>query len=81
MATMKTLEVVVLVDANGDYAVGTSAEDAANKYGDEIGAVNGELGLRLVELTVTVPLPETIVAEVTVPDPGDETPVVAVKAA
>ena len=81
MAKMIELEVWVVYDENGDYAVSIGEEaDAFQAYRETITTVP-DLGLRSVLLSLTVPAPTTIVADVVVPDPGDETPKVEVKAA
>lgn len=67
MATMKTLEVWVLVDQDGDYEVGTVGSDAATRYDESVGA-DGERGMRMVKLLVTLRIPEVIEVAVNVPD-------------
>lgn len=53
----KTLEVWVVVDADGDYAVGTDEETACDAFDSEVG---GNHGRRVVKMSVTVPLPAVI---------------------
>lgn len=77
-ANLMTAEVFVLVDANGDYAVGNSREHAIEKYEEDIQAVADCEGFRLVKLDVSVPLPEAVTVDVNVP-PGEGDPTVTVK--
>jgi hypothetical protein len=70
-------EVWVVVDDCGDYAVGKSQEDAAEKYEETIQQLSSASGIRYVQLTVAVPLPVPVVVEVDVPETEDE-PVVSV---
>lgn len=62
MAKVNTveLEVWVVVDENGDYSTGNDGDQAAERYGEEIGGDQGTIGLRRVKLTITVPLPAPI---------------------
>jgi hypothetical protein len=66
-----TLEVWTCVDANGDYAVGTTEEAAREKYEEDIGALNEASGFRLVKVNLTVPLPEVIELEVEADEPEE----------
>lgn len=58
--TYKTVEVWVLIDEDGDYEVGASAEEAATRYADTVAQPDGERGMRRVKLAVRVPLPTPI---------------------
>ncbi len=69
-------EVWILVDAAGDYAVGTSQETAITSYEENIQPLGDSGGYRLVNLTVNVPLPVAVEVEVDVPEQGE--PVVTV---
>jgi hypothetical protein len=52
----------MIVDENGNCAVGTDREDAWQHYTDEIGWDDAEpVALRWVELQVAVPLPVALV--------------------
>lgn len=55
-----TVTVVVVVDQAGDYAAGTDDEGAAERYREEVREPDGTLGLRVVRLSVKVPLPVPI---------------------
>lgn len=59
-ATMQAITVCVLVDENGDYAVGTDAEQAAESYGDTIQGIDGTFGIRRFTVTLNVPLPTPV---------------------
>jgi hypothetical protein len=71
MATT-TIEVWVMVDSAGDYAVGKDTEGAKEQYGNDIQAPEDAEGFRLVKLLLTVPLPEVVEASGTMPDEGGE---------
>lgn len=64
----KTIEVEawVVVDENGDHAVGSSSEAAAERYGEEIGDPAG-LATRLVRVVLTIPAPQPITLRGVVP--------------
>jgi hypothetical protein len=57
---METLEIVVCVDANGDYRTGRDADEAREKYEEDIGALAECDGFRIYNLTLTVPLPRPV---------------------
>lgn len=57
--TYTTIEIWVLIDEQGDYAVGNDAETASQRFTDDVGD-DLALGRRMVKLTVKVPLPTTI---------------------
>lgn len=61
------LEVCIFIDENGDYAVGVSTEDATEVYENNIGPMSEANGMRLVRLSVCIPLPTEIQATVSVP--------------
>ena len=63
-----TLEVWVLVDANGDYAASDDADHVRERYGENIGELAEADGFRLVKVTVAVPLPKVIEAAAEVAD-------------
>lgn len=72
-----TVEVWVLVDAAGEVVAGTSEEQAAERYGEEVGELAAAAGFRMVKLTLTVPLPKPIEITATVAD-AEEVATVAV---
>ena len=54
-------ELVMIVDANGDYGAGKDFESAKDNYENNIGELAScEGGFRVVRLTVAVPLPEVV---------------------
>lgn len=63
-----TVEVFVMVDADGQYVAHEDAGELAAAYGERIGEIGEQDGYRTVQLTVRVPLPQCIVltGEVTV---------------
>ena len=66
---MKTdLEVFVVVDANGDYATGTTADAAKEAYENDIGPLADADGFRVVRVNLSVPLPVVIEAAAEVED-------------
>lgn len=54
---MASVEVWVLVDAEGNHAAGTSAEAAREAYEQDVQALVDCDGFRLVKVTLQVPLP------------------------
>lgn len=58
--TYKVIEVWVAVDADGDYECGADQAAAAERYRDCVCDPDGERGMRLVKLSVKVPLPTVI---------------------
>jgi hypothetical protein len=58
MAKTCEVEIFVVVDAAGDYGVGTDAENARTHYEDSVGDLTNSDGFRTLKLTVTIPLPE-----------------------
>ncbi len=71
MATA-TLEVWIVVDDAGDYATGTSADEATENYEANVQEVTNAMGIRTVCLNLTVPLPKTIELTADVPDTEGE---------
>lgn len=63
--TMQGIEVWILMDESGDIGVGTSADDAKERYINDIGDVPAVT--RTVCLKLQVPLPVPCVLEGTVP--------------
>lgn len=56
-AVMHDVEVWVVVDADGDYAVGKDEDEATSAFEENVG---GSGGRRCVRITVRVPLPKPI---------------------
>lgn len=67
MATFKKVEVVVVVDADGEYAVGVDADDAGNNY-DASYDTSVQIPRRLVRITLNVPLPQVVELEAEIPE-------------
>ena len=74
---MIEVEVFVLVDAAGDYAVGNSPEAAREKYGEDVGPLEDTDGFRLVKVLLNVPLPEVVELAGDVPPQGSASLTVA----
>ena len=68
---MLEVEVWVKVDANGDYAVGTDADNTQTAYADTIGTDDGT-PCRMVKVTLRIPAPKPVEIECTVPDMVNE---------
>lgn len=62
---MKTIEVWVCVDEDGDYTVGEDQSVALDRYTENI---NGDGGRRFIKLSLTVAPPARIQLSGTVPD-------------
>ncbi len=54
---MCEVEVWIVIDENGDYAVAATQEAAVERFADEVG---GELATRQVKVTLKVPLPKPL---------------------
>jgi FAD/FMN-containing dehydrogenase len=59
-------ETWILINSDGDYVVGLTADEARENYTAAIGALEGCDGFRLVCVTVNVPLPEVSTVAVSV---------------
>ena len=68
-----TVELFVKVNESGEYDCGSTAEEAGERFEENIGTDN-ETGYRLVKLTVKVPLPKPLelTGEVTVDESESE---------
>jgi hypothetical protein len=55
-----TCELFLIVDADGNYSVGTSLDAARESHEEHMCELNGVEGFRLVKLAVKVPLPEVV---------------------
>jgi hypothetical protein len=51
------VNIVLLVDEDGDYAVGQDEDDARERYDDEVG---GDRARHFIHLSIRVPLPRPI---------------------
>jgi hypothetical protein len=63
-----TCEVWMIVDAAGDYAVGTDADAAKERYAEDVGELAEAEGFRLVKVSLTVPLPKVLEMAGTAPE-------------
>jgi hypothetical protein len=71
--TVETLEICVLIDSDGNYAVGVDQESAKTNYDSEIGNDLGEQDAhRYIYLTVTAPRPTAALLTGTVPEDGEQ---------
>ena len=81
MPEKATCELVLLVDANGDYAVGKDFDAAKDNYESDVQELSAcEGGFRVVRMTVGVPLPEVVELAGDAPEvsgKGDESAVFA----
>jgi hypothetical protein len=57
---MKTLEVWILVDSDGDYVASHDADALNGMYADELQELEEAAGIRRIKVTLTVPLPTPI---------------------
>lgn len=72
MTEYTTCEIFLCIDANGDYAVGPSEEQAIEAYENEIG---GGLARIIRRLVVKAPRPEVVQSgEVTLPEAPTQGP-------
>jgi hypothetical protein len=72
MSALTEIEVCVLVNEHGEYAVESDVANLKDRYEADIGELDGTLAYRLVRLKVNVPTPTAAVATITVPDlPSD----------
>jgi hypothetical protein len=62
-AKLESFDLVLLIDANGDYAVGKCQDTAAEAYEQDVGALSESGGFRIVNLTVKATLPESVELE------------------
>jgi hypothetical protein len=67
---MQTFDVYLMIDANGDYAVGVDVDQVAELYDETIA---GSECRRLIHITVSANPPVIVEANVTVPDEAGET--------
>jgi hypothetical protein len=65
MTDLKTAELWIAMDSDGDYETGCDEETAITNYNDNIG---GCLPLRVVKINVAMRPPKVTEASVTVPD-------------
>jgi len=64
---MTDIDVIILIDEDGNFAVHNDADEIKARYEEEIGEIDGAKAYRLVKLTVKVPTPSPAVAVITVP--------------
>lgn len=80
MARTKQIELVAIIDENGDYGAGVDEEAAREDYANRIQALEDAAGLRTVRLALTVPLPSVISLAGCVADEGGAVELVAAPA-
>jgi hypothetical protein len=80
MAEFCNVEVWVVVDDGGFYAVGTSRDDVVEHYEEKVQPVADAAGIRCLRLAVSVPLPRLVEVAVDIPA-LEAVPAVAVQAA
>jgi hypothetical protein len=67
---MTVIEVCVLVDSDGNCAVGLGSDEVHEAYANAVGELSAVDGHRMLYLTLNVPLPECVALEGTVPEDG-----------
>ncbi len=67
MARTEKVSFVLLIDENGDYAVGKEFEEAKELYEGNIQTL-GDCDFRTVNFTLEVPLPKPIQVSAAIPD-------------
>jgi hypothetical protein len=65
MTELKTVDVYVVMDSDGDHVASEEMDHATERYNDCYGAISP---LRIVKITVTMRPPEITEASVTIPD-------------
>jgi hypothetical protein len=65
MPTTQTFEIFLIVDSNGDGALGLGYDHATENYDNEVG---GGSGRRIIKINAKVALPEDAEIDITVPD-------------
>jgi hypothetical protein len=61
----------ILIDENGDYAIGGDENDAAERYADDIGG-DDALAKRHIKLTLSIPLPKPVEVSGEISETGSE---------
>lgn len=65
---MKTVEITILMDAGGDFGVGRDRDSAVEDYENNVQSIDNSLdGLRLYDVKLTLPAPDTVTLETTAP--------------
>lgn len=72
-----TVEVFILVDTEGFWVTGDTADVARERYDDAAGSLNESDGFRLVRCKIKVPLPKVAVVELEASAPEFEPPTAA----
>lgn len=65
---MVEIEVYIVVDAEGNSAIGETKEQAIERYEEEVGSLNECDGFRIVRGGFKVPRPDVMEVEVQVED-------------
>ncbi len=74
---MHSVEVFIVVDADGQYVVGTSEDAVSEAYDNDIGT-SAATCRRVVKVTINVTVPESLEIEVDVPEVEESEPTVTV---
>jgi hypothetical protein len=69
MSPKDTIQVYVMIDPDGSYETGSTADEVAERYNDSIG---GDYPRRLVKLQLTLALPKTDLVKIDLPDADGE---------
>ena len=72
MSKTTQCEFVMIVDAQGDHAVGKDFDAAREAYETDIGSLEVSNGFRVLSLNLTVPVPEEVTVAATIPADGGE---------
>lgn len=67
-ANTMEIEVLVKVDADGQYEIGVDADDLAKRWEETVGELAADVPTRVVRVTVRVPLPKAVEVRVEIPD-------------
>lgn len=65
------ITLVILMDGNGTYAIGNDEDNAREQWDDQSEGTPVD-GLRVIELTLTIPAPKTTVVKATLPEDDQE---------
>jgi predicted transcriptional regulator len=69
---MTEIEIAIMIDEDGDYAVHHDVDAIKERFEEEVGELDGAKAYRLVRLKVNVPTPKPATATINVPDlPND----------
>ena len=78
MPGIHEIEVFILIDENGDYAINKDQTELQSSYVEDIGENFGELATRIIAVKLKVPSPTIITVEAVLPAQPSEV-IVSVK--